>query len=185
MFTETSTNVTLVNRDAYVEEEVFYFCHHSNKPSMEEYRHAQPASGYPIRLPLGLKSLRTQDDPDVIKAYTDFFGSLMRATEKPAMDQFQARDCCSSMTINVLTVNHGNLTRNTKLDGRELKSMPDRAHECSCTTVLASYASMKRTHFSTPKAKNARNSFVYPLRIHGHCDQILVCKANRMFYPCQ
>ena len=40
------------------------------------------------------------------------------------MDQLQARDSYSSMTINVLTMNYGNLTRNPKLEGRELKSMP-------------------------------------------------------------
>ena len=73
-----------------------------------------------------LKSLRTQDDPDVIKAYTDILGSLMQATEDPVMDEFQARDCYSSMTINILTMNHRNLTRNPNLDGRELKGMPMR-----------------------------------------------------------
>ena len=50
----------------------------------------------------------------------------MQATEKPAMDHCHARECCSSMTIKVLTMNHGNLARNPKLDGRELKQMPMR-----------------------------------------------------------
>ena len=46
----------------------------------------------------------------------------MQATEGPVMDK-----CCHcSMTINILTMNHGNLTRNPKLDGRELKNMPTR-----------------------------------------------------------
>ena len=49
-----------VDPDAHVAEEVFYFRQRSNKPSMEEYRAAQPASGYPIRLPLGLKSQDTR-----------------------------------------------------------------------------------------------------------------------------
>ena len=73
-----------VDPDAHVEEEAFCFCRRSNKPTVEEHRAAQPASGYPVRLPLGMKSLRKQDDPDVIKAYTDILGSLMQATEKPA-----------------------------------------------------------------------------------------------------
>ena len=90
-----------VDPDAHVDE-VFYLRHRSNKPTMEEHRAAQPASGYPIRLPLGLKSLRTQDDPDVIKAYTDILGPLLRATEGQVMDKFQARGC-PSMTINILT----------------------------------------------------------------------------------
>ena len=105
---------------------MFDFRHSSNKPPMEEYRAAQPASGCPIRLPLGLTPLWTQDNPDVIKAYTDILGSLKQAIEGSMMDKFQARDCHSSMTIHILTMNHGNLTRNPKLDGRELKNMPMR-----------------------------------------------------------
>ena len=82
---------------------------------MEEYRAAQPASGYPTRLPLGLTSLTTQDDPDVIKAHTDIPGPLVQATEGPVMDMFIA-------TINILTTNHGNLA--PKVDGRKLRDRP-------------------------------------------------------------
>ena len=39
-------NTLILN--AHVDEEVFYFRHRSNRPSMEEHRAAQPASGYPI-----------------------------------------------------------------------------------------------------------------------------------------
>ena len=79
------------------------------------------------------------------------------------------------MTVNILTMNHGNLTRNPKLDGRELKHMPmrdqtDRSHGCCCTTVLTSYASTKRTHFYS-QDENARGY----KGIVWHCDQVMVC----------
>ena len=111
-----------VDPDAHVEEEVFYYSNRSKKPTMEEYSAAQPKSGHPT----GLKFLRSHDEPDVIQAYTDILGSLMQASESPPMDNFHARDSHSFMTINVLTMNHGNLARNPKSDGRELKNMPMR-----------------------------------------------------------
>ena len=152
-------SLKLVDPDAHVDEEVLYSRHRSNKPSMAEYRDAQPASGYPTRLPLGLKSLRTQDDPEVIKTYTD----ILQATEGPVMDKFQASDCYFSMTVDTLTMNHGNFARNPKLDGRELKGMPmrDRPHECYCATVLTSYASTKRARCSIPKTCKGLTRFFF------------------------
>ena len=47
---------------------------------MDEYRQAQPVSGYPIKLPLGLKKLRSHDDSEIIRAYADILGSLMQPT---------------------------------------------------------------------------------------------------------
>ena len=111
--------------------------------------------GYPIRLPLGLESLRTQDDPD---AYTDIFGSL------PAMDQFQARDCDSSRTINVLTMNHGN---------RELKSMPVRDRPITRMLLHNSAHILcpnEADAFLDPKTKmQGTHPIVYPLRVQVAC----------------
>ena len=45
-----------VNPDANFDEEEFYFHHQHEKPTREERRAAQDKSGYPIRLPIGLKS---------------------------------------------------------------------------------------------------------------------------------
>ena len=61
----------------------FYSEHANAHPTMEEFRAAQNASGYPLRLPYP-----------------------------------------SSISLNVLTVNHGNLTRSPKLDNRERKQWP-------------------------------------------------------------
>ena len=88
-----------VDPDVNLEEEEFYF-HHQEWPSMEEFRKAQPVSGYPIKLPIGLKKPRTYDKPEV-----------------------KAHELTSSMTINMLTMKHGNLTRNPKLDNKEVNNM--------------------------------------------------------------
>ena len=44
-----------VDPDVNLEEEEFYYHHRGECPTMDEYRKAQPVSGYPIKLPLGLK----------------------------------------------------------------------------------------------------------------------------------
>ena len=46
-----------VDPDVNLGEEEFYFPHRGECPTMDEYRQAQPGSGYPIKLPLGLKKL--------------------------------------------------------------------------------------------------------------------------------
>ena len=86
---------------------------------MDEYRKAQPVSGYPIKLPLGLKKLRSHDNPEVIRAFADILGSLMQPTDRLSVDHLKTHEFTSSLTINMLTMNHGNLTRNPKLDGRD------------------------------------------------------------------
>ena len=69
-----------------------------------------------MKLPLGLKKLRSQDDPKIIRAYADILGSLMQPTDRPSVDYLNMHEFTSSIGINVLTLNHGNLTRNPKLD---------------------------------------------------------------------
>ena len=95
---------------------------------MGEYRNAQPTSGYPIKLPLGLKKLRSHDDPETIRAFADTLGLLTQPTDRPPVDHLKTHEYTSSLTIDMLTMNHGNLTRNPKLDGREVHNtaMKDR-----------------------------------------------------------
>ena len=109
-----------VDPDVNLGEEEFYFRHRGECPTMDEYRKAQPVSGYPIKLPLGLKKLRSHDDPEIIRAFADILGSLMQPTDRPSVDHLKTHEFTSSLTINMLTMNHGNLTRNPKLDGREV-----------------------------------------------------------------
>ena len=73
---------------------------------------------------LGLKKLRSQDDPKFIRAYTDILGSLMQPTDRPSVDYLNMHEFTSSIGINILTLNYGNLTRNPKLDNREVYNMP-------------------------------------------------------------
>ena len=57
---------------------------------MEEFRKAQPVSGYPIKLPIGLKKLKTYDKPEVIQAFADILGSLMQPTDRSPVDHLKA-----------------------------------------------------------------------------------------------
>ena len=63
-----------VDPNVNLDEEEFYFHHRREWPSMEEFRKAQPVSGYPIKLPIGLKKLRAYDKPEVIQAFADILG---------------------------------------------------------------------------------------------------------------
>ena len=113
-----------VDPDVNLGEEEFYFPHRGECPTIDEYKQAQPGSGYPIKLPLGLKKLRSHDDPEIIRAYADIPGSLMQPTDRPPVDYLKMHEFTSSIAINMLTLNHGNLTRNPKLDNREVYNMP-------------------------------------------------------------
>ena len=113
-----------VDPDVNLGEEEFYFPHRGECPSVDKYKQAQPGSGYPIKLPLGLKKLRSHDDPKIIRAYADILGSLMQPTDRPPVDYLNMHEFTSSIAINMLTLNHGNLTRNPKLDNREVHNMP-------------------------------------------------------------
>ena len=92
-------------------EEEFYFYHKGKKPTMQEFRDAQHPTGYPIKIPIGLKKLTGNDDPSVIKAFTDILGSLTQASDRGDVDRSR-HDFNSSSTLNILTVNFGDLTRN-------------------------------------------------------------------------
>ena len=76
-----------------------------------------------LKLPLGLKKLRSHDDPETIRAFADILGSLMQPTDRPPVDHLKTHEYTSSLTINMLTMNHGHLTRNPKLNGREVRNM--------------------------------------------------------------
>ena len=72
-----------VDPDVNLGEEEFYFPHRGECPTIDKYKQAQPGSGYPIKLPLGLKKLRPHDDPKIIRAYADILGSLTQPTDRP------------------------------------------------------------------------------------------------------
>ena len=113
-----------VDPDVNLGEEAFYFPHRGECPTVDEHKQAQPGSGYSIKLPLGLKKLRSHDDPKIIRAYADILGSLMQPTDRPPVDYLNMHEFTSSIAINMLTLNHGNLTRNPKLHNREVRNMP-------------------------------------------------------------
>ena len=100
-----------VDPDVNLGEEEFYFPHRGECPTIDEYKQAQPGSGYPIKLPLGLKKLRSHDDPEIIRAYADILGSLMQPTDRPPVNYLKMHEFTSSIAINMLTLNHGNLTK--------------------------------------------------------------------------
>ena len=108
-----------VDPDVNLEEEEFYFHHRGECPTMDECRKAQPVSGYPIKLPLGLKKLRLTTQ----KSSEHILGSLMQPTDRSPVDHLKTHEFTSSLTINMLTMNHGNLTRNPKLDNKEVCNM--------------------------------------------------------------
>ena len=67
-----------MNPDENLDEDEFYFKHAGEHPTMEEFRAAQHPSGYPLRLPIGLKKLRNDNDPKLIRSFTTILGSLMQ-----------------------------------------------------------------------------------------------------------
>ena len=48
----------------------------------------------------------------------------MQGSHGPIVDYLKRKDYPSTISLNILTVNHGNLTRNPRLDNRELKQWP-------------------------------------------------------------
>ena len=75
-----------MNPDENIEDDEFYFEHASAHPTMEERRAAQNPSGYPLRLPIGLKQLKNHHDPELIKSFTNILGSLMQGTDGHVVD---------------------------------------------------------------------------------------------------
>ena len=102
----------------------FFYESSDTHPTLEEFRRAQSKSGYPIMLPLGIKKLRYDTPDKVIKKYTDILVSIFTRTDGPEIDYLKPREYSSGNHLNVLTVNHGNLSRNPRIDGRELKDWP-------------------------------------------------------------
>ena len=47
----------------------------------------------------------------------------MQPTDRSPVDHLKTHEFTSSLTINMLTMNHGNLTRNPKLDSKEVYNM--------------------------------------------------------------
>ena len=88
-----------VDPDVNLGEEEFYFPHRGECPTMDEYKQAQPGSGYPIKLPLGLKKLRSHDDPEIIRAYADILGSLMQPTDRPPVNYLKTHEFTSSTCL--------------------------------------------------------------------------------------
>ena len=113
-----------MNPDENIEDDEFYFEHASAHPTTEEFRAAQNPLGYPLRLPIGLKRFKKNRDPELIKSFTNILGSLMQGTDGRVVDYLKRKDYPSTISLNILTVNHGNLTRNPRLDSRELRSWP-------------------------------------------------------------
>ena len=70
-----------VTPDENIEDDEFYFEHASEHPTMEGFRAAQNPSGYPLRLPIGLKKLKNHHNPELIiqqsvRSLCAFFGSM-------------------------------------------------------------------------------------------------------------
>ena len=68
--------------------------------------------------------MKNHHDPELIKSFTNILGSLIEGTDGHVVDYLKRKDYPSSISLNILTMNHGNLTRNPKLDSRELKLWP-------------------------------------------------------------
>ena len=81
-------------------EEEFYDQEKSSAPTIEELRANQTESGYPSGHTANFSEPRPRAWPCPENEFT------------------------SSMTLNALTLNHENYTKNAKLNGRELASMP-------------------------------------------------------------
>ena len=65
----------------------------------------------------------------------------MQPTDRPPVNHLKTHEFTSSMTINMLTMNHGNLTRNPKLDNKEVNSMAMKDRPITrMMTARASYA---------------------------------------------
>ena len=177
-----------VDPDVILGEEEFYFRHRGECPTMDEYRNAQPTSGYPIKLPLGLKKLRSHDDPETIRAFADILGSLMQPTDRPPVDHLKTHEYTSSLTINMLTMNHGNPTRNPKLDGREVHNMA-RKDRPIVKMLMQNSAHIlclnEADPFLTPQDGKIQRTHqdVHPIRVQGHRYQAMVIQTNCMLCP--
>ena len=165
-------------------EEDFYYHETGSHPTIEEFNKNQPESGYLIRLPIGIKSIRAHSDPKVIKAYTDILGALMQSTNRPVIEHTQEGDFTSSMMLNVLTMNHGNYTKNPKLNG-EMPNMNFRDRPITrmlmCNSAHILCLNEADAFFEDTEDKTREHPDVYSSWLQGHCHQILARKTYRMF----
>ena len=102
-----------------------------------------------------------------IRAYADILGSLMQPTDRPSVDYLNMHEFTSSIGINILTLNHGNLTRNPKLDNREVYNMPMKDRPI---------IKMMMQNSAHILCLNEADAF-------GHCDQAMVIQTDRMLCP--
>ena len=159
-----------MNPDANFDEEEFYF-RHQHEPRREERRAPQDKSGYPIRLPIGLKRLK-----NLIKSFT----SLMQPTDRPYVDHLASHEFTSSLTLNMLTLNHvgqpgieihvdeGKATHHDGVAEQCPHHLPQRGR----CLPLSGRRDIQGTHQA-----------VYQVRLQGHRSQILVRKTNRTLWP--
>ena len=177
-----------VDPDVNLGEEEFYFPHRGECPTIDVYKQAQPGSGCPVKLPLGLKKLRSHDDPEIIRAYADILGSLMQPTDRPPVDYLNMHEFTSSIAIDMLTLNHGNLTRNPKLDNREVYNMPmkDRPIVKMMMQNSAHILCLNEADaFFSPNDEKSRELIktFHPIRLQGHRNQAMVIQTDRMLCP--
>ena len=162
-----------VDPDVILGEEEFYFRRRGECPTMDEYRIAHPTSGYPIKLPFGLKKLRSHDDPETIRAFADILGSLMQPTDRPPVDHLKTHEYTSSLTINMLTMNRGNLTRNPKLDCREVRNMAMKDRP-----IVKMHSSVLKRKNPENSSRRSSDSGTRPsLSSNGHPDQLHALSA--------
>ena len=126
---------------------------------MDEYRKAQPVSD-PIKLPLGLKKLRSHDNPEVIRA------------DRSPVDHLKTHEFISSLTINMLTINHGEVYNIAMKDRPIVKMMMQNSAHILCLNEADAFLSPQRTHQD-----------VHPIRAQGHRYQAMVIQTSCTLCP--
>ena len=96
-----------------IQENDFYYQQEHPLPTIEQFMANQTKSEYPICLFV-----------DVTRAFANILGRLTQASDRPHVEHDENYNFASSMQINVLTMNHGNLTKNPKINDQEVKDTP-------------------------------------------------------------
>ena len=107
----------------------------------------------------------------------------MQPTVRPPVDYLKMHEFTSSIAINMLTLNHGNLTRTPKLDNREVYNMPmkDRPIVKMMMQNSAHILCLNEADaFFSPNDEKSRQQDVHPIRVQRHRDQAMVIQTNRM-----
>ena len=110
------------------------------------------------------------------------------AADRPPVDYLKMHEFTSSIAINMLTLNHGNLTRNPKLDNREVYNMPmkDRPIVKMMMQNSAHILCLNEADaFFSPNDEKIQGAHqdVHPIRLQGHRDQAMVIQTDRMLCP--